>query len=389
MGNTPDLYNSLFQILCQYQYWLDIRHLYTLTWMVVGLIESKSINLTSWAPFVNSRAQYAQSTIRRFSRWLHNERVQVSWLWGPIIRSALLEWGNNKIYLALDTTVLWDRFCHIRISVIYRGRAIPLVWKTIEHASSAVALEDYQDLLRAAAKLLPENAKVMLLTDRGFADTKFMEVLSKELHWHYRIRIKANFYVYRRGRPPVKVRRFSLGRGQALFLHRVYLTKQQYGPVYLALARPLGISEDWYIVSDQPTGEETFDEYGLRFDIEENFLDDKSNGFQLEASQFRSAEAISRLVFVIAAATLFLVSQGVEVVASGKRRWVDPHWSRGSSYLKIGWRWVLRALVKGYDIITQLRLPPGPDPWPAKASNAQASKRRQKRFFRVKTVRFT
>ena len=31
----------------------------------------------------------------------------------------------------------------------------------------------------------------------------------------------------------------------------------------------------WAIISDDPTEMETFDEYGLRFDIEENFLDDK------------------------------------------------------------------------------------------------------------------
>jgi hypothetical protein len=49
------------------------------------------------------------------------------------------------------------------------------------------------------------------------------------------------------------------------------------------------------IVSDVPVNIETFQEYGNRFDIEENFLDDKSNGFQLEDSRIRSAEALERL----------------------------------------------------------------------------------------------
>lgn len=102
--------------------------------------------------------------------------------------------------------------------------------------------------------------------------------------------------------------------------------------------------EIWFIVSAQPTDSSTFDDYGLRFDIEENFLDDKSGGFQLEASLFRSADAISRLCLVLAIATLFLVSQGTAVVESDKRSWVDAHWFRGNSYLKIGWKWVLRAV---------------------------------------------
>jgi hypothetical protein len=141
--------------------------------------------------------------------------------------------------------------------------------------------------------------------------------------------------------------------------------------VHLALAKPHGTKEDWLIVSDQPTNLHTFDEYGLRFDIEENFLDDKSSGFQLESSLIRSSEALSRLCLVLAIATLFLVCQGTEVVETGKRRWVDAHWFRGNSYLKIGWKWVRRALIKGYALITQLKLFSAHDPDPAIASLKQ------------------
>jgi len=383
MENTPNLYNTLFQILSQHAHWLDIRHLHTLIWMIVGLIHSKTISLPEWAPFVDSRAQYAQSTVRRFSRWLNNERIKTHMLYGPIIQAVMLEWGaDHTIYLALDTSMLWDQFCHIRISVIYRGRAVPLVWKTIEHDSSTVAFDAYRDLLDEATKLLPVGENVTFLADRGFADTKLMKYLGQTLHWHWRIRIKSSFYVHRRNHRRIKISSIKLKRGQAHFWHNVYITEQKFGPVHLALAKPHGTKESWLIVSDQPTDLVTFDEYGLRFDIEENFLDDKSGGFQLEASLFRSTEAITRLCLVLAVATLFLVSQGTEVVASKKRRWVDAHWFRGNSYLKIGWKWVLRALVVGLDLITQLTLSPLPDPEPAKAS----SKSKEKRKFSVQTA---
>jgi DDE superfamily endonuclease len=54
--------------------------------------------------------------------------------------------------------------------------------------------------------------------------------------------------------------------------------------VHLAVARPLASDEYWDVISDEPTDVQSLEEYGLRFDIAENFLDDKSNGFQLEAS---------------------------------------------------------------------------------------------------------
>ena len=60
MENTPRLYDTLVLVLSQHRNWLDIRHLKTLAWMMVGLIESQVISLTKWVPYVHSRAQYAQ-----------------------------------------------------------------------------------------------------------------------------------------------------------------------------------------------------------------------------------------------------------------------------------------------------------------------------------------
>jgi len=88
----------------------------------------------------------------------------------------------------------------------------------------------------------------------------------------------------------------------------------------------------------------------LRFDIEENFLDDKSNGFQLESSLIRSAPALERLCLILAATTLYLVSQGTHIVETGQRRKVDAHWFRGNSYFKIGWNWIRHALSRKVDI---------------------------------------
>jgi len=370
MENPLRLYHTLVQVLCKHRNWLDIRHLKTLAWMMTGLIQSGTISLPAWVPYVHSRAVYAQSTVRRFMRWLNNSRIKVHSLYGPLIQQALAEWGCRKLYLALDTSMLWEQFCLVRISVVYRGRAIPLVWKVLKHSSSSVAYEVYKDLLSQAAELLPPGCRVVFLADRGFADIDLMAGL-KRMGWHYRIRIKGNFLIYRQGHRRCKIKRVPLACGQARFWHDVTITGQRFGPVHLALARPRGGTECWFVVSDEPTGLETFDEYGLRFDIEENFLDDKSNGFQLESSRLHSPAALSRLCFVLALTTLYLVAQGTEVVKQGKRRWVDPHWFRGSSYLKIGWNWIKTALVKGFDLITRPLLTGEPDPDPAMSSLTQ------------------
>lgn len=91
MENTPALYDTLVQVLRQQAHWEDLRHLKTLAWMMVGLIQSGWISLSAWAPYVVSRARYAQSTVRRFHRWLDNDKIAVASLYGPLIQQALAE----------------------------------------------------------------------------------------------------------------------------------------------------------------------------------------------------------------------------------------------------------------------------------------------------------
>ena len=58
--------------------------------------------------YVHSRAVFVQSTVRRFDRWLENDRIDVHALYGPFMPQALAEWGNHVLYLALDTAMWWD-----------------------------------------------------------------------------------------------------------------------------------------------------------------------------------------------------------------------------------------------------------------------------------------
>jgi hypothetical protein len=383
MESTTRLYDTLVEMLGHQVPWKDRRHLKTLAWMMVGVIASGQIHLSSWAGYVHGRAQYAASIIRRFRRWLANARLDLPALYNPLVQQALAEWGACRLYVALDTSMVWNTYCLIRLSLIYRGRAIPLVWKVIEHPSASIAYEVYADLLDQLAQVLwGQTGSVIVLADRGFADTELMAHVSR-LSWHWRIRIKSSFWIYRPGHPRSKVNQFFVAPGQAQFWAGVRITEEQFGPVHLAIGQPVGQTERWVVVSDEPVSTETFVEYGLRFDIEENFLDDKSNGFHLESSRLRSAQVLERLCLVLALTTLYLVSQGTQVVEQGHRRQVDPHWFRGSSYLKIGWHWVHRALATGQALSPRLSLSSQPDPQPAIASRRQQAKRSPPVFLEI------
>lgn len=179
-------------------------------------------------------------------------------------------------------------------------------------------------------------------------------------------------------------------RGHALpVAWQVHLHKEHgYGLFHIVFGRNNVNGEFLAIVSDEPTTLQTFFKYGLRFDIEETFLDDQSNGWNMQKSEIRSVCALSRLWFILTLATLYVTVQGTEVVETGKRIWIDAHWFRGNSYFRIGWDWVKTALFNGWRLIRRVRFTANRDPDPVIASRQQHENCSYHLEFKVSTYQY-
>ena len=155
--------------------------------MVSALICSSQLSLPAWEPYIPSRARKAQSVERRWRRFLDNQRISVTHLYVPLVLASLKGWQKHRLYLALDTTMLWNRYCMIHLSVVCCGRGVPLLWHVLEHGSATVAFSEYKPLLRLARWLLRHHSDVMLLADRGFANHELMGWVQAS-GWHYCLR---------------------------------------------------------------------------------------------------------------------------------------------------------------------------------------------------------
>ena len=90
--------------------------------------------------------------------------------------------------LTLDATSLGDRFTILSISVVYRGRAIPVAWKVL-HANVPHPWKlEWVALLRVFAGLVPSSWTVIVMTDRAlYARWLYQEIVA--LGWHPVMRI--------------------------------------------------------------------------------------------------------------------------------------------------------------------------------------------------------
>ncbi len=133
-GDASRLYQAVLAHL-HTGLWNDIRPARTLAWMVSGVLLSQRSTLPDWLSHINAGETLAQSTERRFRRWFENPAIDPTRMDGPLITRALRDWGQHTLILALDTSVLFEKFCLIRVAVLFRGRAVPLVSRVLEPRS--------------------------------------------------------------------------------------------------------------------------------------------------------------------------------------------------------------------------------------------------------------
>ena len=350
MSTSTPLYNQLFGLLSQHSNYRDLRHLKTLVWMIVGLIYSGKISLSEWECYIPSRAKKAQSFERRWQRFVGNQRIRVKSLYIPLVLGAIKNWHSQRLYLALDTTMLWNRFCIIHLSIVCGGRAVPFLWKVLEHKSSTVAFVEYKLMLRLAARLLSGYPNIMLLADRGFANHELVNWLQNST-WHYCLRLPCDVILHGVRKHPIELKYLCPPKAEAVLCQNVGLWLDGKYRCNAVLANVKGVKEPWAVITDENPSLQTLWQYGLRFCVEELFLDSKSGVFQLEDSKIRHAKALERLYLIVALALLFATCHGMTLQLKGLRTQVDPHWKRGLSYLKIGLRWLKGVLHKGRDLL--------------------------------------
>jgi len=345
--------------------------------MLIAILASKSVilsELISWIPGTTK----AESRARRLARWLDNSSINHNVWYAPIFLYALRNWSQMPIYLALDTSMLYDRFCCVQISMLYMNRAIPVAWCVLQHESSSVKYEQYAHLFEQAAALLPPKVEIFFLADRGFVCKALMRRL-QQLQWNWRIRIKGNQKLRTRG-SFITPKTLPLSPGKALLYSRHLNFGEGLEYVSLSAGWAIGSHEPWYVLSADAASTEIFADYARRFGIEESFRDEKSGGCGLESGRIRDAKKLERLLLVISTAQIIAVSEGMSVTIEGELNEIDPHKMRNLSYFKIGLRWILSCLLHGIKkLFCNCLLRPMSEPTPIASTKKESRKRWSKK----------
>jgi hypothetical protein len=353
--DTPLLYRQLMNQLSQWVLPKDIRHLQGVSEAVGAILQSQSACPAHWLPYLSHRDCSARAHLERIHYLLENPHISVERFYSPLLQKVLTAFADTSLTLAFDTSLLWNQYCLVEVSLIWGGRSLTLAQTVLEHPSASVAFEDYQAVLEVAYQQIPPGCSVTLLADRGFGHKQLMHWL-KAHQWQWAIRLKGDASV-----------RLATGRrclvddlwpppDEAYLYHQVQIYDEIEAD--LATAHLSTTQETWAVLSSQAVSLQTFDLYAQRFGgIEPHFKDYKSAGFDLPQSRLREAQLLTALVMLLDIAHLIAVLIGVFLLQTGLRAQLDWHGERGLSFLQLGLREIARRCYQRLHLPNLMPLP--------------------------------
>jgi hypothetical protein len=383
---TPYLHLQLHEQLRQWIVPSDQRHLKVFAEIMAAMLQSQSACLSRWIPLLGHRDCSARSHMERLSYFVHNPRIVAQTFYVPLLKHFLATFAGLPLELTLDTSMLWDRFCLVKVCVIWGGRSIPLSQVVLEHGSASVSFEDYSPVLEAVLALVPEGSSVSLLADRGFVHAELIR-WARRHGWSWTIRGKVDTQISFASGITKSAQELCPPAEEAYLCRNITIFENI--TCHLATAKVPSAKEDWIVLSDQPPSVQTFALYGQRFGgIEPHLKDCKSAAFQILDTHLRDAQALTCLVILMDCATLLAIVLGTMVVHMGQRARLDWHPQRGLSFLQLGLRELQRLLHCGERLPALEQLPRRSPP------KAFASKRKREEleyrieFSRVTTLAF-
>lgn len=365
------------QLLAQLSQWLtpkDKRHLDNFSEIVAAILLSGSACLTHWLPFLSHRTCQARAHLARLQAFLNNDRVDLRGYYETLLTQSIEAWSGAELALVLDTTILWDQYCVVALTVAWGGRSVLLSQTVIEHGSATVGASVYLPVLERGRSLLPPDSPITLLADRGFQHQKLVE-WCEQAGWTLLVRVKSDLTVDL-GQGEVKtIAELSPAPGEVHLFPAVTVLGGH--PAHLALAHWPDAQQVWSVLSLRAVSLQTFAQYGQRFGgIEPFFKDWKSAGFDWTRSHLRKMTALSNLLYLLMSAYLLCLLWAVMAVVQKLHRCFEHHSQRGLSFFQIGRRLIQSLLHQGQHIPEAQPFPPGFWPQPACAS------KRKRQFLR-------
>jgi len=284
----------------------------------------------------------------------HRGTIDADVIYLPFARQVLEALPSLPLILVMDGSQVGRGCMVLMVGVLYKKRALPLAWVVYTgkkgHTTGQRQIEDLEKVL----PLLPTRSEVVLLGDAEYDTTEMLVWLQEKTSWQYVLRTSPQIFV-QDGPTSQPIEAYPFQKGQVFYRPDVGFT--QSAIIFVNLIGWWGrrYEKPIYLISNIINAYHACKYYRRRYQIETFFSDQKSRGFNIHKSHLADPARLSRMLIAACLAYLWIISQGIAVLASKKACLIDRNERVDKSLFRLGLDWLKYVLKKNLDFEPSFR----------------------------------
>lgn len=260
------------------------------------------------------------SQVKEFKRFLCHKRTTYKNCYLAFISEFLYHISHRgSLVFSIDGSVVGNGCMCLMFSVIYKGRAIPVVWKTYKSKKGHLSESKHIELLNNLAEIVPENCRIVMTGDGEFDGCDWQKCLL-DLGWDYVLRTAKDTLIEDENGEKFQLQtmlvdcKYNPITNSIFFENIEFTTKKKIANILVWHAakhkKPL------YLVTNLDYAPEIKQFYKKRFKIEFLFKDLKSSGFHINKSRLRHPKRLDNLIIVLSIAYIIAIKGGEKALKS-------------------------------------------------------------------------
>lgn len=314
--------------------------------MISGIVLSRKAQLSAMSAEIPTEAK-EQSIEMRMRRWVKDE-IDVEAVYMPFARQILEALAHLPRVLVMDGSQVGQGCMVLMVGVLYQKRALPIAWLVYKGKKGHASAERHMQALEKIVPLLPEPSQVVLLGDAEYDTTEMLAWVEKNTSWQYVLRTAPQIYA-QVGETAQAIRDYPLERGKVFCLQKAGFTQTSTVTLNIISWWASRYAEPIFLVTNIENPYEACRYYRRRFRIETFFSDQKSRGFHIHKSHLADPARLSRLLIAACLAYIWMITQGLQVIAEGLSSLIDRTDRTDKSLFRLGLDWIKYALKRRID----------------------------------------
>lgn len=288
------------------------------------------------------RKQFA-SKVKQYKRWVMNEKVSVQEYYLPYMIPLLLTLSaSGELVFSIDGSVVGKGCMCLMFSVIYKGKAIPVVWRVYKAKKGHLPQKAHQDVLSDLAAIVPSDCRVIVVGDGEFDGCDWQADIL-DLGWDYVLKTGKGRKVITMTGDAFKLGSVKTTQGQEVYYEELEFTEQKWR-TNLLIWHGKQHQDPVYLLTNLDFAPEIKRFYKKRWLIEPFFRDQKSKGFHIQKSGLRDPKRLQRLLVATCLAYLLAIMAATKVCKSKFYKEVAREDGHFLSLFQLGFRFI-RFLV--------------------------------------------